>query len=123
MLISTAFSGFVCLFVWMFATSEASLVVFSILYGIFGGGYISLFPVVTADVVGLEKLPAALGILYAASIPGNLLGTPIAGALLGLSNGESYFLVKLFSGIISIVASFFLVYLRIMTDRRIFVRV
>ncbi|KAF9356473.1 hypothetical protein BGX26_005206 [Mortierella sp. AD094] len=46
------------------ATNLATLTGFMAVYGIFGGGFISIFPVVAAQVVGVERLSSALGVIY-----------------------------------------------------------
>ncbi len=55
------------------------LVVFALLYGAFGGAFMALLPVVTADVVGIARFPKAMGIMFSTQAPCVLVGGPIAG--------------------------------------------
>lgn len=68
--------------VWQFSNSYGVFVVYCVIFGLTGGGFVSLMPPVTADIVGLEKIQKGVGMAYVATMFGNLLGTPIAGQLL-----------------------------------------
>ncbi|KAI8391116.1 major facilitator superfamily domain-containing protein [Radiomyces spectabilis] len=81
MFIFTLIAGIFCMVIWQFATSYGSFVAYAVLYGLTGGGFVSLFPVVTADIVGVANIQRGLGMCYLATTVGNLLGTPIAGLL------------------------------------------
>ncbi|KAF9082826.1 hypothetical protein BGX27_004380, partial [Mortierella sp. AM989] len=58
------FAGVTILALWSASSNIQILTGFMAVYGIFGGGFISIFPVVSAQVVGIERLSAALGIIY-----------------------------------------------------------
>ncbi|KAG0377260.1 hypothetical protein BGX24_006441 [Mortierella sp. AD032] len=66
----TFLGGLSCLVFWLNAKNLTMCIVFVIFYGVNGGGFVSLFPVVAAEVVGVERLAAAVGMLYS----GNLFG-------------------------------------------------
>ena len=66
----TFLGGLSCFVFWLNAKTLPMCVVFVVFYGINGGGFVSLFPVVAAEVVGVERLAAAVGMLYS----GNLFG-------------------------------------------------
>jgi len=69
----TTLGGLSCYIFWLNTHNLAMAVVFVIFYGFNGGGFVSLFPVVAAEIIGVERLPAAVGLLYS----GNLFGEPI----------------------------------------------
>ncbi|RKP09410.1 major facilitator superfamily domain-containing protein [Thamnocephalis sphaerospora] len=118
------FSGLTVLLIWTFSTSYGVLLLFVLLYGFSAGGFISLFPVVTAELVGLDELPNAIGLLYASNAVGNLFGPAIAGALLDSTQPDiSYLPVQLFCGFITIAGSFFILWLRTMRTHKLFARV
>ncbi|RKP05777.1 major facilitator superfamily domain-containing protein, partial [Thamnocephalis sphaerospora] len=118
------FSGLTVLLMWTFSASYAVLLLFVLLYGFSAGGFISLYPVVTAELVGLDELPNAIGVLYAGCTLGNLFGPPIAGALLDATLPNiSYLPVQLFCGITTVVGSLFVLWLRTMRTRKWLVRV
>ncbi|KAG0212804.1 hypothetical protein BGX33_003362 [Mortierella sp. NVP41] len=118
----TFLSGLSCFVFWLNAKSLTMSVVFVIFYGINGGGFVSLFPVVAAEVVGVERLAAAVGMLYSGNLFGNLLGTPIASAIVA-SSGGSYHWAIVFAGAVPIAGAFLLLSHRLTIQPRLFVKV
>ncbi|SJL09120.1 uncharacterized protein ARMOST_12496 [Armillaria ostoyae] len=89
--------------IWPFAGSLPSLMAFSSIYGFFTGGYVSLYPVVAADLYGVEGLASITGIMFSSFVPGTLLGPPISGAILDshtnpLTGKIDFLPVQLFGG-------------------------
>ena len=46
------------------AKTYAMLIVYTLLFGIFDGAFVTLIAILTGDIVGSQKLPSALGFLY-----------------------------------------------------------
>ncbi|KAJ1560456.1 hypothetical protein HK096_008626, partial [Nowakowskiella sp. JEL0078] len=67
---------------WPISNSFGSLTAFGCIYTFSSGGYVSLFPVVIAEIYGVEKLVSIVGLIYSSAAFGNLLGSPIAGLIL-----------------------------------------
>ncbi|RUP47217.1 major facilitator superfamily domain-containing protein [Jimgerdemannia flammicorona] len=111
MFVCTLLAGLACLLLWTFANNLGVLMAFAVVYGGSGGGFISLFPVVTADVVGVKNLSNVLGAVYASNVFGNLLGTPLAGAIYDAAGG-SYIPAMIFSGGMSVIAAISMAYLK-----------
>ncbi|KAF9934260.1 hypothetical protein FBU30_002678 [Linnemannia zychae] len=112
------FAGLSCLAIWSVASNIQILTTFMVVYGLFGGGFISIFPVVVAQVVGIERLSSALGILYFGNVVGNLLGAPIATAIMHAQGGK-YLGAIIFAGITPIVAAFFVLVIRLSINKKI----
>ncbi|KAJ3369579.1 hypothetical protein GGF31_005096 [Allomyces arbusculus] len=122
---------------WLPAGDSAVLLyLFAIAYGFCSGGFFSLNTTVTAQLHGVAKLPSILGILYSSMVIGNLAGTPIAGALVTAARNafketgsyptaaHEYFGAILFSGLIVLLGTVSLVYLRYgLLDRRFTARI
>lgn len=70
MILSSVFSGLACLILWMNSNGLPMTIVFVVVYAVNAGGFNSLFQVVAADVLGVEKLAVAVGLLYS----GNFFG-------------------------------------------------
>ncbi|KAL7954893.1 putative MFS monocarboxylate transporter [Trichoderma compactum] len=82
---------------WIAVNSTAGIIVLSIFYGFFSGGFVSLPPVVmTALTKDLRDLGTRLGMFFAVVSLALLVGTPIGGAILTVSN--SYLGLQLFCG-------------------------
>ncbi|PKK41920.1 hypothetical protein CI102_14505 [Trichoderma harzianum] len=80
---------------WIAVNSTAGIIVLSIFYGFFSGGFVSLPPVVmTALTKDLRDLGTRLGMFFAVVSLALLVGTPIGGAILTGSN--SYLGVQIF---------------------------
>lgn len=73
--------GLFTMLIWEFAKDKATFIAYCVLYGLTAGGFVSLLPVTTADIVGVENIQKGLGMAYMTTVVGNLLGTPIIGLL------------------------------------------
>ncbi|GJJ68837.1 hypothetical protein EMPS_01183 [Entomortierella parvispora] len=83
-------SALTTLLVWMFATTLPVMIVFSILYGLLGGGFISLLAPVLAEQFGMGSLTILVGVTFGVNGVGSMTGTPIAAAILSsLGGGET----------------------------------
>ncbi|KAK3825124.1 MAG: major facilitator superfamily domain-containing protein [Benniella sp.] len=103
----TATGGISCYALWLNTKGLTMAVIFVIVYGINGGGFVSLFPVVAAEIIGVEKLSLAVGLLYSGNLFGNLFGTPIASAIVTASAG-SYTWAIIFAGTTPILGALLL---------------
>ncbi|XP_045201505.2 uncharacterized protein LOC123555042 isoform X2 [Mercenaria mercenaria] len=72
--------GFVTCFTPLFETYTV-FVVYSVIYGIFGRVYFSLYPVILVDFLGLEYLRSAIGILGLAQTGTSAVLQPIVGVM------------------------------------------
>lgn len=89
--------------IWPFTRSLAGLMVFTSFYGFFTGGYVSLYPVVAADLYGVEGLASITGVMFASFVPGTLIGPPVSGAILDrytdpITKKINFLPVQLFGG-------------------------
>eukprot|EP00741_Cyanophora_paradoxa_P020431 tig00021254_g19721.t1 len=66
---------------WPWCTAPPALAAFCALYGFTGGGFISLLPVVSAELFGVERLARAVGLLFTSFGVANAVGSPLAGFL------------------------------------------
>jgi MFS family permease len=112
--ICTFMCGVCCLVIWTNVHNEATLWVFAILYGFFGGGYVALFPAVQPQVVGLENISPAIGLLYTTNTFGYLFGTPVATTLINKTTPPTYLYGALWAGATILVGSLFAGWLRIL---------
>ncbi|KAL4904573.1 hypothetical protein BDW74DRAFT_154171 [Aspergillus multicolor] len=95
-------------FVWIGVHTVPGIIVLSILYGMFSGGFVSLPPVVMASITkDMRELGTRLGMVFAITSFGLLIGTPIGGAILNDTN--DYLGVQLFTGCaIAVAAAIFM---------------
>lgn len=109
-------------FAWIGVHNTPGIIVLAILYGLCSGGFVSLPPVVMATMTqDVRELGTRLGMVFAVTSVGLLIGTPIGGAI--LSDSGSYLGVQLFTACCLITASIFFATLRFMrTGIRVGVR-
>ncbi|XP_042313294.1 monocarboxylate transporter 12 isoform X1 [Sceloporus undulatus] len=79
-LFAVGMDGLCCLFLPVLQNFPL-LVPFSFTFGYFDGAYVTLIPVVTADVVGTSSLSSALGMVYFLHAIPYLISPPVAGWL------------------------------------------
>lgn len=79
--IFTLCSGIFTMVIWQFSDSFGPFVAYCVLFGLTGGGFVSLLPPVIADIVGIEHIQKGVSFAYMMTMFGNLLGTPISGQL------------------------------------------
>ncbi|XP_053160734.1 monocarboxylate transporter 12 [Hemicordylus capensis] len=102
-LIAVGMDGLCCLFLPVLQ-SFLLLVPFSFTFGYFDGAYVTLIPVVTADVVGTASLSSALGVVYFLHAIPYLISPPVAGWLVDTTGSyTASFLLCGFSMIFSSV--------------------
>lgn len=113
--ITTAMTGVMCLAVWLTVTTPAGIWAFAAMFGYFGGGYMSTIPGVLGQVVGMEEIEAANGMLFFAWFFGGLLGSPICAALINdKSHQPTYNHAIIFGGVLMVFAGLLMLAVRVM---------
>ena len=73
--------GGVSISILPFCTSYEAFVVITILFGFFAAAYISLTSIILVDLLGLDNLTSAFGLLSLFKGVSSVMGSPIAGAV------------------------------------------
>ncbi|KAI9226491.1 MAG: major facilitator superfamily domain-containing protein [Piptocephalis tieghemiana] len=116
--VCTVVGGVVCMVYWPFAKSMSSLVGFVILYGLFGGGFIGLLPVVVAVFVRPERLAKAMGVIFCLQALGFYTGTLIAAAILdSTSPNTNYLPAMMYCGALTVAAGALVFWLKLRVNR------
>lgn len=111
-LIINSFCTGVLLLCWIAVKSEASIIVFAVLYGYFSGGIVSLMsPCIAQASPSPDQIGTHLGMSMAVVGIAGLTGTPICGALLEKYGG--YTQPAIFSGVMVLVGVAFAVVARL----------
>lgn len=89
LLVCTLISSAATLGLWLPSTiaggdrsGKAMFAAFAILYGIFAGAYVALFPTALVELFGVQHFASVNGFLYMLRGIASLVGTPVAGALI-----------------------------------------
>ncbi|KZO93329.1 MFS general substrate transporter, partial [Calocera viscosa TUFC12733] len=103
-MLSVALSGLSQLLIWQFVTTYGGVMGFAIVFGFFGGCFISLAAPMAASLFGVHNLATLSGMLLVFNLPGNTAGAPIFGAILRASGAQDDWRgAIIFSGMIQIV--------------------
>ncbi|KAH7911622.1 major facilitator superfamily domain-containing protein [Hygrophoropsis aurantiaca] len=123
MIMSVILSALSVLALW-YDAPRTRFLAFTILYGVYAGGYNALLPTTITEVFGVGNYAAVNGVIYFVRGVGTLAGAPIAGIILGshsrsVGNGfmgmdlqDKYKKVVLFDGALLVAASVCVAYVR-----------
>jgi predicted MFS family arabinose efflux permease len=106
--------------IWQLARNYATFAVYCVFYGLTAGGFVSLLPTTTADIVGVENIQKGLGMAYLMTVIGSLLGSPVIGLLY---SSYGWTAAIQFAGSMTFVGSLFVLVLRLMISGSIFYKV
>ncbi|RBR20138.1 uncharacterized protein FIESC28_05417 [Fusarium coffeatum] len=104
----TLLGGIFTLTVWLTAHSAASVIVYAALYGFTSGCTLSIIPAMVASFSDVRSIGTRNGSLYGIAAFGVLIGSPVAGAIVGDQNGSFSGLI-IFCGVSILVGTVFAV--------------
>ena len=96
------FSG-VCVFVLPWCQSYTSYIIIALLFGVFVAAYISLTSIVLVDLLGLDNLTSAFGLLVLFRGASSMIGPPVAGSV--FDSTQSYDVSFYLAGVFLMVAA------------------
>ncbi|CAO3599274.1 unnamed protein product [Absidia cylindrospora] len=111
--VCTFLSGIMCLAIWTNATTEPTIWVFAVLYGLFGGGYLTMLAASLPQIAGYHAISEANGLMYFLNLPGYLVGTPIASAIINSKTPAYYPYAAIWAGLLMTVGGILAFALRI----------
>ncbi|KAI8989624.1 major facilitator superfamily domain-containing protein [Trametes punicea] len=100
-IVAAAVCSALSLGLWLPSRNVASIVAFTVLYGLFSGALVSLIPTYIAIISPREKYGARLGSVYMIIAIGTLVGTPTGGALLKVADEEHFAQLIIFCGVLT----------------------
>ncbi|KAL8832799.1 MAG: hypothetical protein Q9170_004744 [Blastenia crenularia] len=89
--------GIVTLGVWVPGGSTGSIIIFTVLYGVFSGAYLALAPMLVAQISKIQQIGIRSGAMFFAVSTAALAGGPVGGALVDADNGRFRY-VQIFTG-------------------------
>lgn len=102
-LIAMYFGMAASLAIWAVAGGGWSLTVFSLLFGVFYGGWVAILPAIVMDHFGGRSVSGIIGILYTSVAFGTLIGPSAAGFIFDIS--QSYTLPIAISAFANVAAA------------------
>ncbi|TFK47248.1 MFS general substrate transporter [Heliocybe sulcata] len=110
--IVTFVTGLTCFIIWIPAKTYGVCVFFALVNGAICGSFWSCVGPLAAEVVGLGNLPSALSLVWLSVVIPCTFAEAIAFALRRGTGPNSYIIVQAFTGVMFVVASMCLVFLR-----------
>ncbi|PCH40453.1 MFS general substrate transporter [Wolfiporia cocos MD-104 SS10] len=110
-------SGILALALWTSARSFAAIILFSVLFGFFSGGFNALIVSCIAQISEPKEIGTRMGMLYTIISFPSMGGGPAAGALLGRDHGSYTGLIVL-SGTTIVIGSILLLCARLKIDSK-----
>ncbi|KAJ2614128.1 hypothetical protein H4S08_001863 [Coemansia sp. RSA 1365] len=124
LILNMALAAVSLLVLWVPFDTVETLVAVDLLFGFAIGGVVSVIPVVAAEVFGLARLPSIIGLLFIGYFAGGLLGVPPMSALLdNVGHRTDYRSSILYMAMLPVCSLLFLLLMRLIITRRIWVRV
>lgn len=111
--VCTFLSGVMCLAIWTNAHTEPTIWVFAVLYGLFGGGYLTMLAAIVPQIAGYDAISEANGMMYFLNLPGYLVGTPIASAIINSEQPAYYPYAAIWAGLLMAVGGLLAFALRV----------
>ncbi|KAM3066980.1 hypothetical protein ACMFMF_010029 [Clarireedia jacksonii] len=104
-------SGIWILALWLPDSSNAALIAFAILFGLFSDAYVSLITPLVMQISPMKRLVFRTGIIIFVAAVGGLTNNPVNGAILDGTGGWNG--LKVFSGVFCVVGTTFVLVARI----------
>lgn len=98
MLVITAASTIIVLALWLPSRGNIPIILFSAFYGFTSGTFVSLVPVLIAQISDIRKIGVRIGVNYLIVSVSGLIQNPIGGALISRNNG-GYEYLQIFCGL------------------------
>ncbi|KAF9411714.1 hypothetical protein BGZ76_005313 [Entomortierella beljakovae] len=107
---------------WLDASTYASVIAFSVVFGGFGGPSIMLYPVSASRIVPSSKLMSALGFIFMSQASGYLIGAPLAQWIVA-RQGDTYNGAIIFVGAMNILSTVIIIIVRLRISKKLLVAV
>ncbi|KAJ2885332.1 hypothetical protein H4R27_001460 [Coemansia aciculifera] len=122
--ISLLVSSLAILAIWLPFKSLSALIAAALLFGFASGSVVSLVPVVTANLFGIQRLASILGLLFFSYTLGSLVCSPVGGALLDkYGHGTNHTSLIIYDGAFFSAATLLLGVLRMAVDTNLMAKI
>ncbi|KAI8641200.1 major facilitator superfamily domain-containing protein [Parasitella parasitica] len=122
-IIYTIISGLSCLLLWVYANTFGVLMAFAIVFGFFGGAFITLTPTITLLVTGHEKFESGLSVFLVLTVA-SMFGPNLASAIESSSPAaKEYDSYKYFTGTCYLAGAILLCVFKLSLNRKPFAKI
>ncbi|KAJ8660106.1 hypothetical protein O0I10_003965 [Lichtheimia ornata] len=110
-MIFSVISGAACFCIWTVAYDYATLIGFAVVFGLFGGSYLTTMPPIVQSIVP-EQFPEGLALVTFVTSPA-YAGPSVASSLENISQWEPFLVYKVFCGSVCIASALLILALKI----------
>ncbi|PQE14723.1 monocarboxylate permease protein [Rutstroemia sp. NJR-2017a BBW] len=103
-IITTSGSGVLVLTLWLLSVNEVQLFTFAVLYGLLANAFISLSPVLVAQIATSTEFGTRIGVQYGIISFAVLLGSPVGSQLIEICH-KSFVGLQVFTGVTMLISS------------------
>ncbi|KAI9483332.1 MAG: major facilitator superfamily domain-containing protein [Benjaminiella poitrasii] len=122
-IINSVISGLSCFILWTYATTFPTLMSFAIVFGFFGGSFITLTPTITLLVTGYEKFETGVAVFLVLTVI-SMFGPNLAGAIEVIAHAPKEFdSYKYFTGAGYLIGAILLTFFRFSLNRNPFAKI
>ncbi|KAL0145174.1 major facilitator superfamily domain-containing protein [Mucor lusitanicus] len=116
-------SGISCLLLWVYANTFGTLMAFAMVFGFFGGAFITLTPTITLLVTGQEKFETGMALFLVLTVV-SMFGPNLASAIESSSSfAKEYDSYKYFTGICYLAGAGLLLFFKLSLNRKPFAKI
>ncbi|KAK9468202.1 major facilitator superfamily domain-containing protein [Lipomyces arxii] len=97
-------AGVIVLALWLPATTQATNIVFAVLYGFFSGTFVALIPACVAQISDIHDIGMRVGLMFFLVALPCMIGVPIGGVIIGNAMDEGRWMgMMIFAGVFMIL--------------------
>ncbi|GAN00924.1 MFS general substrate transporter [Mucor ambiguus] len=116
-------SGISCLLLWVYANTFGTLMAFAMVFGFFGGAFITLTPTITLLVTGQEKFETGMALFLVLTVV-SMFGPNLASAIESSSSfAKEYDSYKYFTGICYLAGASLLLFFKLSLNPKPFAKI
>lgn len=104
MILTTALSSIIVLALWLPSRGNIPILLFAGFYGFFSGAFVSLGPAIVGQISEIKQIGIRTGTVYLVVSIAALTGSPIAGALVALNDGQFEYM-QIFCGVSMLIGT------------------
>ncbi|KAI7903952.1 major facilitator superfamily domain-containing protein [Cokeromyces recurvatus] len=122
-IINSIISGLACLLIWTYSSDFPILMTFAVVFGFFGGTFITFTPTITLLITGYEKFETGVAVFLVLTVI-SMFGPNLAGAIEVLSHAPKAFdSYKYFTGAGYLLGAILLIIFKFSLNRNLFVKI
>ncbi|KAJ1920806.1 hypothetical protein H4219_001042 [Mycoemilia scoparia] len=124
LVICTLMAALSILILWLPFHVAGTMIAMTITYGLSCGGFVSLLPVIMADLFGVHRISNIIGLLYISYFTGSIIGAPAMGGIIdNIGHGTNFVPMIVYAGVFMLCSVILQVVLRFIVTKKFVAKV